>query len=152
MAATQEKRSPEHGFTLLELIIVIAIIGILAAIAMPALKDAPRRAAEAALKTDLRTLRDVIDQYYGDKGFYPETLQALTDAHYLRGIPIDPLTKSSETWEVVMEDSTADSMSSGLPADASAGDPTGDQKPGVVDVHSGSPLMALDGKTYYKDW
>src|SRR5260370_35738530 len=92
-------RSPrQQGFTLLELIVLIAIIGILATMAMPALKGMPRRANEAVLRTDLRTLRDCIDQYYGDKGHYPESLEALVQAGYLRKVPNDPMTKRSDTW------------------------------------------------------
>ena len=92
---------PQSGFTLLELIIVIAVIGILATIALPALKDVPRKAAESVLKTDLRIFRDVIDQYHGDKGHYPPTLEALVETGYLRSLPRDPFTKSSETWKPV---------------------------------------------------
>ena len=90
-------RNREHGFTLLELIVVVAIIGILATIAMPALKNVPPRTREAVLKTNLRTLRDVIDQHYGDKGKYPTSLEALVEEGYIRKIPQDPITKSSET-------------------------------------------------------
>src|SRR3954452_8412414 len=78
----------QSGFTLLELIIVIAIIGILATIAMPALKNVPIRAKESVLKTNLRTLRDMIDQYYGDKGKYPTSLDALVDEKYVRKLPV----------------------------------------------------------------
>ena len=90
-------RDRQSGFTLLELIIVIAIIGILATIAMPALKNVPIRAKESVLKTNLRTLRDMIDQHYGDKGKYPTSLQALVDEGYVRKLPVDPMTKSSES-------------------------------------------------------
>jgi prepilin-type N-terminal cleavage/methylation domain-containing protein len=134
----------QQGFTLLELIIVIAIIGILATIAMPALKDMPRRANESVLKTNLRTIRDLIDQYYGDQGHYPESLEVLVERGYVRMVPYDPLTKSSTTWKLVFDE--PDPLD--VPAETDV--PEGGE-PGIIDVHSGSPLTALDG-TPYADW
>jgi general secretion pathway protein G len=144
----------DGGFTLLELIIVIAIIGILAAIAMPQMKDMPTRANEAVLKTNLHTLRDVIDQYYGDKGHYPQTLQALVDAGYLRALPTDPITKKNDTWVPVFEDADkAQGDDSGAGGDkGDAGDSGADTgQPGIVDVHSGAEGNSLSG-TPYKEW
>jgi general secretion pathway protein G len=138
----------ERGFTLLELIIVVAMIGILASIAMPALKDMPTRAKESVLKTNLRTLREVIDQFYGDKGRYPATLDELVDTKYLRQVPIDPFTKSSKTWVLVFEEAETEGEQAGPP-------PTGDEEqngPGIIDVHSGSSALSLDGKTPYAEW
>lgn len=157
----RRRNGAESGFTLLELIIVIAIIGILAAIAMPAMKDMPTRANEAVLKTNLHTLRDVIDQYYGDKGHYPETLQAVVDAGYLRALPTDPITKKNDTWVPVFEDPDKASGDSGFGSgdksgsdsggSGSGGSSTDPPAPGIVDVHSGAEGMALNG-TPYKEW
>jgi general secretion pathway protein G len=133
----------DSGFTLLELLVVMTIIGILAAIAVPALRDSPQRAREATLKEDLFTLRSVIDQYHGDKGSYPPDLATLVSAGYIRKIPIDPMTKSADTWVIVMEEPAAAGDSS-APADIST-------TPGIIDIHSGSNGKSLDG-TVYKDW
>jgi general secretion pathway protein G len=136
-------RNRQSGFTLLELIIVIAIIGILATIAMPALRNVPVRAKESVLKTNLRTLRDMIDQHYGDKGKYPTSLDDLVTEGYVRKLPVDPITKSSDTWIPVYEEIDSDH-----PAAETDSDPA---KPGIVDVHSGAPGNSLDGIPY-KEW
>ena len=141
---TAREMRQRAGFTLLELIVVIAVIGILAAIAMPAMKNVPRRATESVLKTNLRTLRDVIDQYMGDKGHYPPSLEALVDEGYLRALPTDPITKSNQTWVPVFEEENPDKPSAETEVPEGGG-------PGIIDVHSGSDQMALDG-TPYSEW
>lgn len=142
----------EQGFTLLEMIIVVAIIGILAAIAMPKLKDMPMRANEVVLKSNLHMLRDVLDQYYGDKGHYPPSLDTLVKDGYLRAIPVDPITKRSDTWVLVREEPDPDHPSDDT-ADAGSGDAGSgeDNTPGIVDVHSGSPRTSFAG-TPYAEW
>jgi general secretion pathway protein G len=128
------------GFTLVELLVVMAIIGILVAIAVPQLQQAPIRAKEAALREDLFTFRTCLDQFYADKGHYPETLQTLVTEKYIRKIPIDPFTRSAETWQPVMEE----------PDSSEAASP--DQQPGIVDVKSGSKEVSRIDKTAYNTW
>ena len=131
------------GFTLLELIVVVAIVGILATMAMPALKNVPRRAAEAVLKSDLRTFRDIIDQFHADKGHYPPTLEALVEEGYLRSMPMDPITKRTDTWVEIYEEIDPDF----IPAET---DLPEDGQPGIVDVRSGSTILSVAGTPYYE--
>jgi general secretion pathway protein G len=135
----------QRGFTLLELLVVMTIIGILAAVAIPALRDSPQRAREAALREDLFTMRSTIDQFHGDKGYYPPDLPTLVTEGYLRQIPLDPMTKSRETWVVAYEELEPISEDAVQPEEGEAA------APGIIDVHSGSTGKALDG-SLYKDW
>lgn len=121
-----------RGFTLIELIIVMAILGILAAVAIAQMQKAPMRAREAALRENLFTFRSCLDQYYADKGHYPESLEALVTEKYIRRIPNDPYTKSADSW--VVEFDTPD------PSEGAT-----DEPPGIIDVKSGSPALGLDG-------
>lgn len=123
------------GFTLVELLVVMAIMGILVAIAVPQLQKAPIRAKEVTLREDLFTFRSCLDQYYADKGHYPDTLQTLVTDKYIRKIPIDPFTKSADTWQVTMEEPDSSETASQEP-------------PGIVDVKSGAKQASLDGSLY----
>jgi general secretion pathway protein G len=152
--ALHRRRPAEAGFTLLELIIVVAIIGILATIAMPQLLHTPTKAKEAVLRTDLRTLRDVLDQYYADKGRYPAALDDLVQEKYLRAIPVDPFTRSADTWVPVFEEPSLDAPASAPPPPTDTGGGTGDSeagKPGIIDVHSGATGTGLNGQAY-SEW
>lgn len=123
----------EAGFTLIELMIVMLIIGILASIAVPRFLSALKSAKEAVLKEDLHVIRDAIDSYTMDKGKAPQALDDLVQSGYLKTIPVDPMTHSSETW-VTTTDDTLES--------------TDQSDPGINDVHSGSEEAASDGQLY----
>jgi len=140
--STLGRRRRQQGFTLLELIIVVAVIGILATIVMPQLLHTPDKAKEAVLRTDLRTFRDIIDQYYADKGKYPESLDVLVEEQYIRTIPIDPMTKSADTWVAVFEEPKLD----GAPVESEE-----ESGPGIMDVHSGSEQTGSNGRPY-SEW
>lgn len=121
----------QKGVTLIELIIVVMLISVLAAIAIPMYKNSITSSKEAVLKENLFTIRDVIDQFYLDKQKYPQDLEELVDEGYLREVPYDPMTNSQDTW---LTDP-----------------PPNPEESGVYDVKSGSEEQALDG-TYYSEW
>ncbi len=128
-------RTPK-GFTLIELIIVLSIIGLLVGLGLPQYKSASIKAREAVLKENLFILRKLLDQYAMDKGKYPSSLQTLVQEAYLRAIPVDPMTRSAETWVEVREVPTLE-------------DPMLMELPGVVDVKSGSEGKSpIDGSPY----
>lgn len=129
------KRSP-GGFTLLELIIVLAIITILLSIAIPAFQMVIYRAEETVLKQNLYLMRRQIEQFAADRERYPRSLQELVDEGYLREIPVDPITNSTETWQEIGEE----------------GPPLGgENQPGIKDVKSGAEGESTDG-TPYSEW
>ncbi|WP_158788414.1 type II secretion system protein [Granulicella sp. L46] len=127
------RKSGEGGFTLVELMIVMAIIMILATIAIPIYVRTLQRAKEATLREDLHTMRTAIDSYTVDKEKAPETLDDLVQAGYLKSIPVDPITSSNETWITGMSDTMTD---------------INETQGGMDDVHSGSQALASDGTTY----
>jgi general secretion pathway protein G len=120
-----------RGFTLIELLVVMAIIAVLLTLAVPRYFGSMDRSKEAVLKEDLFQLRDAIGKYYGDKGKYPESLEALATEKYLRKVPVDPITESASTWVVVA--------------------PEDPQKGAVYDVKSGAQGKASDGSVY-SEW
>lgn len=125
-----------NGFTLIEVLIVVTLVIILASVGLATYTNSIRRSREAVLKEDLFRMRDAIDQYYADKNKYPSTLQDLVGDGYLREIPKDPFTNSSDTWQAI-------------PAEPDTNNPAAE--PGVFDVKSGSEETAMDG-TKYSEW
>ena len=128
-------RRREFGFTMVELMIVMAIIVILVSIAIPQYQKAIIRAKESVLQNNLFTLRQVIDEYTFDKKKAPQSLDDLVTAGYLREIPMDPIT-GSNTWKTVMEDMLQS---------------VDQTEPGIYDVKSESDKSGLNG-TPYADW
>jgi general secretion pathway protein G len=129
-------RRRELGFTMIEMMVVMAIIVILISIAIPQYQKAIIRSKESVLRNNLTTLRQVIDEYTYDRQKAPQSLQDLVASGYLREIPFDPITGSNDTWHVIMEDALQS-------VDQTA--------PGIFDVKSGSDKEGLDG-TPYADW
>ena len=125
-----------RGFTLVELLVVISLISILAAMGLVQYKNSVVRTQESVLKTDLFRVRDAIDQDYADKGKYPASLDSLVSDGYLRKVPEDPITRSADTWQTV-------------PAEADPNNPS--SEPGIYDIKSGAQGTALDGSNY-ADW
>ncbi|MBC8057901.1 MAG: prepilin-type N-terminal cleavage/methylation domain-containing protein [Rhizobiales bacterium] len=136
MRASAIRRSPARGhhagFTLIELMVVMAIVALLVSIAAPRYFNSVDRAKENTLRTSLNVMRDALDQFSADKGRYPDSLDELVEARYLRVVPVDPWTGSAATWVVVM------------PADPGT-------KGKVYDVRSGMAGRARDGRLY-ADW
>jgi len=135
-APRSAKRGAERGFTLVELMIVMTIIGILAAIAIPSYIRAVQHAKEAVLREDLHTMRTAIDSYTVDKEKAPQGLDDLVQAGYLKSIPNDPLTNRSDTWMVDQSDAMTD---------------INETQGGIDNVHSGSQAVSSQG-TSYNTW
>lgn len=123
--------SGKRGFTLIELTIVMAIIALLLTFALPRYFEGLDRAREAALRQDLKTMREAIEQFHGDRGVYPENLEDLVAQRYLRAIPADPISESAATWVVVPPDEVGQGQ--------------------VYNVLSGAEGQAQDG-SYFSEW
>jgi general secretion pathway protein G len=126
-------RGSESGFTLVELMIVMTIIGLLAAIAIPSYIQSVKKAKEAVLREDLHTMRTAIDSYTVDKEKAPQGLDDLVQTGYLKSIPIDPMTSRNDTWMTGQSDTLTD---------------INETQGGIDDVHSGSQGIGFDGTTY----
>jgi len=126
-------RTRRGGWTLIELVIVMAIITVLASLATVGARNAVALSREATLKEDLFRMRDAIDQYYADKGKYPADLQALVTDQYMREVPIDPISRSRDSWQTI-------------PAEPDPANPSAE--PGIFNVKSGAEGASLQGQAY----
>jgi general secretion pathway protein G len=133
---TLSGRNYRRGFTLIELMIVMAIIAVLMSVALPIYNRSIIRAKESVLKNNLFTMRTVIDEYTYDKQKAPQTLNDLVSDGYLRQVPIDPMTNNADGWKTIMED---------------ASNTVNQSEPGIFDVRSGSEKTSLEG-TPYSEW
>jgi general secretion pathway protein G len=117
-----------RGFTLIEMLVVMVILSLLLTIAVPRYMRSLQRSKESVLHQDLAALRESIDKFYGDTGKFPESLETLVEQHYLRSIPVDPISKSTTSWVVTHAEDPEDT--------------------GVKDVHSGAEGASLSGEPY----
>jgi len=124
------------GFTLIELMIVMAVIAVLMSVAIPIYTRSITRSKESVLKNNLFTLRTVIDEYTYDKQKAPATLDDLVNEGYLRQVPVDPITGTADSWKLIMED---------------AANTVNQNEPGIFDIKSGSDKTSLEG-TPYSEW
>lgn len=132
----RNSRGWQRGFTLIELMVVMAIISIILSIALPIYQKSLIRAKESVLRNNLFTMRTMIDEYTIDKQKAPESLQTLVSDGYLRQVPQDPMTNSDSTWRIIMEETPVGGSNS---------------SPGIFDVKSGSEKTSLEG-TPYAEW
>ena len=128
--------SARRGFTLIEILIVVSIIGILVSIAVPIYQKSILRTRESVLRNNLFTIRTVLDEYTYDKQKAPQTLQDLVTEGYLRAIPVDPMAGDNTSWKIEMEDAMRS---------------VNQTEPGIFDIHSSSDKKSLDGSAY-SDW
>jgi general secretion pathway protein G len=129
-------RSGRRGFTMIELMIVMAVVAILMSVAVPMYQKSLIRGKETILRQNLFSMRTVIDEYTYDKQKAPQTLDDLVQAGYLRKVPLDPMTNSDRSWKLIMEDAT---------------NTVNQSEPGIFDVRSGSEKTSLEG-TAYSEW
>lgn len=130
MTGDRHNRRRGRGFTLVELLLVLFVVAMLASLVAPMVTSSIQRARESTLREDLRVLRKAIDDYYGDTGKYPESLETLAEKRYIRKVPVDPITERVDSWVAVRGE---------------------DKSGGVMDVRSGSDQQAADGSRY-QDW
>jgi general secretion pathway protein G len=124
-------KQAKRGFTLIELLVVMAIVALLLTLALPRYFNHLESSRDTILKQDLAVMRDAIDKYHGDRGRYPDSLDELVSARYLRALPVDPITERADTWQIVA--------------------PSGDDAGAVYDIKSGASGNAHDGSPY-ADW
>ena len=131
-------RKPGKGFTLIELMVVMTIVALLIAVAVPRYFHSVDKARESTLRHDLNVMREAIDKFYGDHERYPASLEELVSLHYLRAVPPDPITGSPETWVLIAPEVNVNGVEAG-----GAG--------AVYDIRSGAPGNGRDG-TAYAEW
>ena len=133
---TRKNSGSQMGFTLLEILIAVSLLTLLATIVVSTHRNAAKKGRETVLRHNLQQIRLALDHYNNDKGYYPPDLSALVEEGYMREIPVDPITGSKETWQLIYDD---------------ARDEDSSYEVGIFDIRSGSEETAIDG-TYFYEW